>query len=46
MPKHIPLKDFYGEEVKLDVTGYNSGIYLVDLFENQKLMASWKFVKR
>lgn len=44
--KEIPLKDIFGEEVKVDVTGYNSGIYLVDLFENQKLMASGKFVKR
>lgn len=44
--KEIPLKDKFSEEVKVDVTGYNSGIYLVDLFENQKLMASGKFVKR
>jgi len=42
----IPLKDLEVKEVKLDVSVYNAGIYLINLFENQKLMASGKFVKR
>lgn len=42
----ISLKDIKGDEVQCDVSTYTSGIYLINLFENQKLMASGKFVKR
>ncbi len=42
----IPLKDLQGDELKQDVSAYTSGIYLINLFENQKLMASGKFVKK
>jgi len=44
--EEIPLKEIQGEEMKRDVSGYSTGIYLVNLFENQKLMASGKFVKK
>ncbi|MFU8844587.1 MAG: T9SS type A sorting domain-containing protein [Bacteroidales bacterium] len=42
----ISLKDIQDNEVKLDVAEYKTGIYLINLFENQKLMASGKFVKK
>jgi hypothetical protein len=42
----ISLKDVQGDEVLLDVSAYFSGIYLINLFENQRLMASGKFVKK
>ena len=42
----ISLKDVQGDEVQHDVSTYTSGIYLINLFENQKLMASGKFVKK
>jgi hypothetical protein len=44
--EEISLKNIEGNELKLKVTGVNTGIYLVNLFENQKLMASGKFVKK
>jgi hypothetical protein len=42
----IPLKYLEGEKVKVDISGYKPGMYLVNLLENQKQMASGKFVKR
>jgi hypothetical protein len=44
--EEISLKDVEGEEINRDVSVYSTGIYLVNLFENQKLMASGKFVKK
>lgn len=44
--EEISLKEVEGDEMIRDVSGYNQGIYLVDLFEDQKLMASGKFVKK
>jgi hypothetical protein len=44
--KEIPLKDIQGEKVKVDISGYKPGMYLVNLLENQKQMASGKFVKQ
>lgn len=43
--EEISLRDIAGNELQKNVSGYKSGIYLVNLFENQKLMASGKFVK-
>ncbi|MBW6537872.1 MAG: T9SS type A sorting domain-containing protein [Mariniphaga sp.] len=42
----IPLKYSEGEKVKVDISGYKAGMYLVNLLENQKQMASGKFVKQ
>jgi hypothetical protein len=42
----ISLKDIQIDIVIQDVSAYSSGIYLINLFENQKLMASGKFVKK
>jgi hypothetical protein len=44
--EEISLIDIEGNKLTKDVAGYTCGIYLVNLFENQKLMASGKFVKR
>jgi hypothetical protein len=44
--EEILVKDIEGNELIKDITGYNEGIYLVNLFENQKLKASGKFVKK
>jgi hypothetical protein len=44
--EEISLKDIEGNELLKDVSGYRRGIYLIDLFESQKLMASGKFVKK
>jgi hypothetical protein len=44
--EEISLRDKEGNELIRAVRGYKSGIYLIDLFENQKLMASGKFVKK
>jgi len=44
--KEIPLKDIQGEKVHIDISGYKAGMYLVNLLENQKQMASGKFVKQ
>jgi hypothetical protein len=44
--EEISLKDIEGNKLIKDVSGYKSGIYLVNLFESQKLMASGKFVKK
>jgi hypothetical protein len=42
----IQLKDIQGNELQQDVSGYAPGIYLINLLENQKLMASGKFVMK
>jgi len=42
--KQIPLKNQEGVELKIDVSSLTSGIYLINLFENDKKMASGKFV--
>jgi hypothetical protein len=44
--EEISVKDIEGNELIKDVTRYKEGIYLVNLFENQKLKASGKFVKK
>jgi hypothetical protein len=44
--EEISLKEIKGNELLKDVTRYKEGIYLVNLFENQKLKASGKFVKK
>lgn len=44
--KEIPLKDIQGDRVAVDISGYKSGMYLVKLLENQKQMASGKFLKQ
>jgi hypothetical protein len=44
--KEISLKDIQGEKVLVDISGYKAGMYLVNLLENQKQMASGKFVKQ
>jgi len=44
--KEIPLKNKEGGELKIDVSSLISGIYLVNLFENDKKMASGKFMKK
>jgi hypothetical protein len=44
--EEISLRDIECDELINDVNRYKCGIYLIDLFENQKLMASGKFVKR
>jgi hypothetical protein len=42
----ISLKEVEGDKLIRDISDYSPGIYLVDLFENQKLMASGKFIKK
>lgn len=44
--KEIPLKDIQGDRVAVDISGYKPGMYLINLLENQKQMASGKFVKQ
>jgi hypothetical protein len=42
----ISLKEVEGDKLIRDISDYSPGIYLVDLFENRKLMSSGKFIKK
>jgi hypothetical protein len=44
--KEIPLKDIQGDRVAVDISFYKPGMFLIKLLENQKQMASGKFVKQ
>ncbi|MFU8843095.1 MAG: T9SS type A sorting domain-containing protein [Bacteroidales bacterium] len=40
------LRNTEGDSVELDISNLTSGIYLINLFEKDKLMSSGKFVKK
>ncbi len=41
----IPLKDQQESELEINISAFPQGIYLINLYENNKKMASGKFVK-
>ncbi len=42
----IDLENQQGNKLKVDVSSYAEGIYLINLYENNKQMASGKFMKK
>ncbi|MCD4744961.1 MAG: hypothetical protein K8R58_01530, partial [Bacteroidales bacterium] len=44
--REISLKDVKGDEIETDVSTFSTGIYLIALFENDKIMAKGRFIKK
>ncbi|MCK9268873.1 MAG: T9SS type A sorting domain-containing protein [Bacteroidales bacterium] len=42
--KEFPLGDLQGNEPEIDVSTFPNGVYLINLYENNKKMASGKFI--
>jgi hypothetical protein len=45
MSMEIPLKDQQENELNINISAFPQGIYLINLYENNRKMASGKFVK-